>query len=83
MDIKVNYIKTPVERIRVRQSEAGKKGGSAKVRKGFATNPELARNAGKKGGSAKVAKGFGRMTKDKLAAVSKKAIESRWGAKNG
>lgn len=81
MEIKVNYIKTPVEKIRVRrlQSEGGKKGGSAKVAKGFATNKELASKCGKKGGSAKVSKGFGKMTPERRKEVVAKALKSRWG----
>lgn len=50
MEIKVKYIKTPVEQIRVKRSAAGKKGGSAKVPKGFAMMDkeklrELSKNA--------------------------------------
>lgn len=81
MKIKVNYIKTPVEKIRVRQSEGGKKGGKAKVKKGFASHPELAKQAGKKGGSKCVSKGFGKMSKEKMAEVVKKAHDARWGKK--
>lgn len=33
--------------------ERGRKGGSAKVSKGFSKNPDLAREAGKKGGLVK------------------------------
>lgn len=36
MEIKVKYIKTPVEKIRVKRSEAGAKGGKVKTAKGFA-----------------------------------------------
>lgn len=35
MEIKVKYIETPVEKIKVTFKEAGRKGGSAKVPKGF------------------------------------------------
>lgn len=34
---------------RQRKIEGGRKGGLAKVKKGFAMNPELAKKAGKKG----------------------------------
>ena len=81
MKIKVKYIETPVEKIRVRrlQSEGGKKGGSAKVPKGFACNKEVASNAGKKGGSAKVSKGFGKMTPERRKEIAARALKSRWG----
>lgn len=35
MEIKVKYIKTPAVEIKVKRAAAGKKGGSAKVPKGF------------------------------------------------
>lgn len=81
MKIKVNYIETPAEKIRVRklQSEGGRKGGSAKVAKGFACNKKIASSAGKKGGSAKVSKGFGKMTPERRKEVVAKALKSRWG----
>lgn len=36
MEIKVNYIETPVQEVKVSFREAGRKGGLAKVPKGFA-----------------------------------------------
>ena len=36
MKVKVDYIETPVEKVKVSFKEAGRRGGSAKVPKGFA-----------------------------------------------
>lgn len=36
MEIKVNYIETPIQEVKVSFREAGRKGGLAKVPKGFA-----------------------------------------------
>ena len=40
MEIKVDYIKTPVQKVKVSFKEAGRRGGLAKVPKGFAKMPE-------------------------------------------
>lgn len=50
MEIKVKYIKTPAVEIKVKRAAAGKKGGSAKVPKGFAMmDKEKLKAASKKG----------------------------------
>ena len=36
MEIKVDYTKTPIQKVKVSFKEAGRRGGSAKVPKGFA-----------------------------------------------
>lgn len=40
MEIKVKYIETPAEKVKVSFKEAGRKGGLAKVPKGFSKMPE-------------------------------------------
>ena len=40
MEIKVDYIKTPVQKVKVSFKEAGRRGGLAKVPKGFAKMDE-------------------------------------------
>lgn len=40
MQIKVDYIKTPVQKVKVTFKEAGRRGGLAKVPKGFAKMDE-------------------------------------------
>lgn len=40
MEIKVDYIKTPVQKVKVSFKEAGRRGGLAKVPKGFAKMSE-------------------------------------------
>lgn len=40
MKIPVNYIETPAEKVKVSFKEAGRRGGLAKVPKGFAKMPE-------------------------------------------
>lgn len=53
----------------------GRKGGKACVKKGFATNIELARKAGKKGGKTKGQKGFA--TNPNLAKIAGKNSSPR------
>ena len=43
MEIKVNYIKTPVQKVKVSFKEAGRRGGLAKVPKGFAKMDDVKR----------------------------------------
>jgi hypothetical protein len=43
MKIKVDYIETPVEKVKVSFKEAGRRGGLAKVPKGFAKMSEVKR----------------------------------------
>ena len=81
MEIKVKYIKTPIEKIRIKQSAGGKKGGSANVAKGFAANKELASEAGRKGGSKKGRKGIACLSTEQRKELAKKALAARWGKK--
>lgn len=43
MEIKVDYIKTPIQKVKVSFKEAGRRGGLAKVPKGFAKMDEVKR----------------------------------------
>lgn len=43
MKIKVDYIKTPVQKVKVSFKEAGRRGGLAKVPKGFAKMEDIKR----------------------------------------
>ena len=55
MKINVNYIKTPIQKVKVSFKEAGRRGGSAKVPKGFSKMPlekrrEISKKAANKRG---------------------------------
>ena len=53
MKIKVDYIKTPVVKVKVSFKEAGRRGGSARVPKGFAKMDEKRRREISKKAAAK------------------------------
>ena len=57
MEIKVDYIKTPVQKVKVSFKEAGRRGGLAKVPKGFAKMDE-----GKRKETGRKRKGAKRIT---------------------
>ena len=53
MKIKVDYIETPVQKVKVSFKEAGRRGGSARVPKGFAKMDEKRRREISKKAAAK------------------------------
>lgn len=53
MEIKVDYIKTPVQKVKVSFKEAGRRGGLAKVPKGFAKMDDIKRKEIAKKAAAK------------------------------
>lgn len=53
MKIKIDYIETPVQEIKVSFKEAGRRGGLAKVPKGFSKMPEEKRKEIAKKAAAK------------------------------